>query len=192
MYRNAPFPSENIKKISEEGYRLSPDPSPLGREKPLPRSHPDLAPSNENFWVRPCNHDADQSHIFLIYGSDADKLFNLMSKHSVFCCSILLTFEGLMEALFSILLGRVGSVVGWHNLLRNFVTTFVHFSQVSNIFMKLFKLLTLYCIVVVFERNKWRWRWRKPATFVSSNYAKNCSILNCQVFSLLVVENYFR
>jgi len=26
---------------------------------------------------------------------------------------------------------------------------------------------------------------------ISSNYAKNCSILNCQVFSLLVVENYF-
>jgi len=23
------------------------------------------------------------------------------------------------------------------------------------------------------------------------SYAKNCSILNCQVFSLLVVENYF-
>jgi len=28
-------------------------------------------------------------------------------------------------------------------------------------------------------------------TFVSSSYAKNCSILNCQMFSLLVVENYF-
>ena len=32
----------------------------------------------------------------------------------------------------------------------------------------------------------------KPATFVSSNYAKNCFILNCRVFGLLVVEEYFQ
>ena len=31
----------------------------------------------------------------------------------------------------------------------------------------------------------------KPATIVSSNYAKNCSILKWQVISLLVVGKYF-
>ena len=42
-----------------------------------------------------------------------------------------------------------------------------------------------------FVINRFLWSYLKPATFVSYNYAKNCSILNCQVFSLLVVENYF-
>ena len=42
-----------------------------------------------------------------------------------------------------------------------------------------------------FVIDRFLWSYLKPATFVSSSYAKNCSIVNLQVFSLLVVENYF-
>jgi len=42
-----------------------------------------------------------------------------------------------------------------------------------------------------FVMNRFLWSYLKPATFVSSNYAKNCSILTCPSFSLLVVRKYF-
>ena len=39
--------------LKNEKKNLGPSPLPSGRGNPLPRPHPDLAPSNENFWVRP-------------------------------------------------------------------------------------------------------------------------------------------
>ena len=58
------------KKISGDGHRPSPDPSSRGRGNPSPDLTPDLAPSNENFWVvvRPCTlpYELDSRHIDIL------------------------------------------------------------------------------------------------------------------------------